>query len=218
MWIALVFLRKNTRIHKMGEIHELFVLALSLVWFAGATPDVSKKAPKQNREQKSSAVSRNLLTVSTKKPRPSKSGCKKCQDTPDRDKQFRGVGSIGFFELSPVDWPVFTRPFFPFAPFAGHPSFSPFLGTSLPFSPPQKVLCSVEQGAQRRAWRGAVPRGSSGMDLSRKFGKEIPSRNLREKAPLSFTHVQVGGQNRDDLAVLRLPWKIGISGGSAPRY
>ena len=25
----------------MGEIHELFVLALSLVWFAGATPDLS---------------------------------------------------------------------------------------------------------------------------------------------------------------------------------
>ena len=24
----------------MGEIHELFVLPLSLVWFAGATPDV----------------------------------------------------------------------------------------------------------------------------------------------------------------------------------
>ena len=39
MWIVLVFLRKNTRIHKKGEIHELFVLALSLVWFAGATPD-----------------------------------------------------------------------------------------------------------------------------------------------------------------------------------
>ena len=33
------FLRKDTRIHrKMGDIHELFVLALSLVWFAGATP------------------------------------------------------------------------------------------------------------------------------------------------------------------------------------
>ena len=31
---------KNTRSHtKMGEIHELFVLALFLVWFAGATPD-----------------------------------------------------------------------------------------------------------------------------------------------------------------------------------
>ena len=37
---VLVFLRKNTRIfRKMGEIHEHFVLALSLVWFAGATPD-----------------------------------------------------------------------------------------------------------------------------------------------------------------------------------
>ena len=39
--LVLVFLRKtSTRIHlKMCEIHELFVLALSLVWFAGATPD-----------------------------------------------------------------------------------------------------------------------------------------------------------------------------------
>ena len=35
LWIVLVFLRKNTRIHKRGETHELFVLALSLVWFAG---------------------------------------------------------------------------------------------------------------------------------------------------------------------------------------
>ena len=36
----LVFPRENTRIHtKMGEIHELFVLPFSLVWFAGATPD-----------------------------------------------------------------------------------------------------------------------------------------------------------------------------------
>ena len=26
----------------MGEIHELLVLALSLVWFAGATPDSTK--------------------------------------------------------------------------------------------------------------------------------------------------------------------------------
>ena len=40
MSFVLVFLRKNTRIiTKMGEIHELFVLALSLVWFAAATPD-----------------------------------------------------------------------------------------------------------------------------------------------------------------------------------
>ena len=35
---------KHTRIHlKMGEIHELFVLALALVWFAGATPDILKE-------------------------------------------------------------------------------------------------------------------------------------------------------------------------------
>ena len=30
---------KQQNSQKMGEIHELFVLALSLVWFAGATPD-----------------------------------------------------------------------------------------------------------------------------------------------------------------------------------
>ena len=29
----------------MGEIHELFVLALSLVWFAGATPDLQTLIP-----------------------------------------------------------------------------------------------------------------------------------------------------------------------------
>ena len=31
--------RKTPEFTRMGEIHELFVLALSLVWFAGATPD-----------------------------------------------------------------------------------------------------------------------------------------------------------------------------------
>ena len=30
--------KKTTEFTKMGEIHELFVLPLSLVWFAGATP------------------------------------------------------------------------------------------------------------------------------------------------------------------------------------
>ena len=29
----------------MGEIHELFVLALFLVWFAGATPDTTLQNP-----------------------------------------------------------------------------------------------------------------------------------------------------------------------------
>ena len=32
---------KTPEFTKMGEIHEVFVLALSLVWFAGATPDMS---------------------------------------------------------------------------------------------------------------------------------------------------------------------------------
>ena len=39
----LVFLRKTKEKHpnsqKWAKFHELFVLALSLVWFAGATPD-----------------------------------------------------------------------------------------------------------------------------------------------------------------------------------
>ena len=30
---------KTPELTKMGEIHELFVVALSLGWFAGATPD-----------------------------------------------------------------------------------------------------------------------------------------------------------------------------------
>ena len=33
---------KTPEFTKKGEIHELFVLALSLVWFAGATPDISE--------------------------------------------------------------------------------------------------------------------------------------------------------------------------------
>ena len=32
---------KTPEFTKMGKIHELFVLALALVWFAGATPDPS---------------------------------------------------------------------------------------------------------------------------------------------------------------------------------
>ena len=40
---VLVFLRKTQEFTKMGEVHELFVLALSLAWFAGATPDLRGK-------------------------------------------------------------------------------------------------------------------------------------------------------------------------------
>ena len=35
---------KTPEFTKMGEIHELFVLALSLVWFAGATPDTDSES------------------------------------------------------------------------------------------------------------------------------------------------------------------------------
>ena len=34
---------KTPELTKMGEIHELFVLALSFVWFAGATPEKGTK-------------------------------------------------------------------------------------------------------------------------------------------------------------------------------
>ena len=46
--VPLVFPRKNTRIHtKNGRnSYELFVLALSLVWFAGVTPE-SKLGPQE---------------------------------------------------------------------------------------------------------------------------------------------------------------------------
>ena len=42
---------KHQNLHKMGEIHELFVLALSLVWFAGATVIRSFAARKNNKEK-----------------------------------------------------------------------------------------------------------------------------------------------------------------------
>ena len=77
----------------------------------------------------------------------------------------------------PLDFPN-SRVFFSFLPFLlATPLPPPFLGTFLPFSPPRKVLCSVEEGAQQQS----LERGSFRMDLSRKFGKEIPSRDLRKK-------------------------------------
>ena len=57
-------------------------------------------------------------------------------------------------------WPVFTRPFFLFAPFAGDPSSSPFSAPFCPFFFPRKVLNSVS---------GLISPQSSG----RKFLPEI---------------------------------------------
>ena len=45
---------KTPEFTKMGEIHELFVLALSLVWFAGATPDIKKALSIQHTTSKTS--------------------------------------------------------------------------------------------------------------------------------------------------------------------
>ena len=70
----------------------------------------------------------------------------------------------------------FTGPFFLFAPFPGHPF--------LPFSRHVfAIFCSSKSALFCRAKGTAqsLERGSSWMDLSSKFGKEIPSRNLREK-------------------------------------
>ena len=69
------------------------------------------------------------------------------------------------------------RPFFLFASFAGHP-FSRFL--SAPFRPFLPLFCRAKGTAQ------SLERGGSRMDLSTKFGKEIPSRNLHEKKVSSF--------------------------------
>ena len=69
---------------------------------------------------------------------------------------------------------LFSRVLFSFLPpFAGHPSSSPFLGTFSPFFPPRKVLCSVEQRAHHRAWRGAVSGWISPQSSGKKFLPEI---------------------------------------------
>ena len=41
---------KTPEFTKMDEIHELFVLALSLVWFAGAHPNSGVAAANQTKE------------------------------------------------------------------------------------------------------------------------------------------------------------------------
>ena len=68
-------------------------------------------------------------------------------------------------------------PFFLFAPFAGHPFSAFFPAPFSPFSPPLKsaLFCRARGTAQ------SLERGSSRIDLSTNFRKEIPSRNLREK-------------------------------------
>ena len=63
----------------------------------------------------------------------------------------------------------FHASFCPFPPLFGHPFSSPSLGTLSPFSPPRKVLYSVEQNTQHRE-RG---RWTSPQSSGRKFLPEI---------------------------------------------
>ena len=67
----------------------------------------------------------------------------------------------------------FHASFFPFCPSFGHPSSAPSLGTLSPFSPSRKVLHSVEQSAQHRAWRGSGSGWTSPQISGRKFLPEI---------------------------------------------
>ena len=73
----------------------------------------------------------------------------------------------------------FHASFFPFYPFCWPPLFLPFSRHVFAiFSPSRSALFCPAKGTAQ-----SLERGGSGMDLSRKFGKEIPSPNLREKRP-----------------------------------
>ena len=67
----------------------------------------------------------------------------------------------------------FHTSFFPFCPLCWPRLFLPFSQHLSPFSPPRKVLCSVEQRAQCRAWRGAAPGWTTPQSSGRKFLHEI---------------------------------------------
>ena len=67
----------------------------------------------------------------------------------------------------------FCASFFPFCPLSWPPLFLPFSRHVFALFYPRKVLCSVEQRAQRRAWRGAVPGWTSPQISGRKFLPEI---------------------------------------------
>ena len=71
----------------------------------------------------------------------------------------------------------FRASFFPFCPLWWPPLFLPFSRHLVTlFSPSKSALfCRAKGTAQ------SLERGGLRMDLSKKFGKEIPSRNLREK-------------------------------------
>ena len=105
-------------------------------------------------------------------------GCRAVQAIPDV-----GLDSSCAKEILCPPLTCFHASFFPFCPLCWSPLFLP--SSRHLFRPflPQRMLCSVEQGTQHRAWKGAV----SGWTFHADFGKEIPSRNLREKRSVQVT-------------------------------
>ena len=79
--------------------------------------------------------------------------------------------------LSTENLTCFHASFFPFCPSLLATPFPSFSGHLFAFfSPSKSALVCRAKGITH-----SLERGSFRMDLSRKFGKEIPSRNLREK-------------------------------------
>ena len=104
----------------------------------------------------------------------------------------------------------FHASFFPFCPLCWPPLFLPFSRHIFALFSPSKtaLFCRAKGTAQ------SLERGSSGMDLSTKFGKEIPSQNLRKKrsvavplwlpplAPTDFKRESLHGNLRHPLMIL----------------
>ena len=95
----------------------------------------------------------------------------------------------------------FHASFFPFCPLCWSPLFLPFLGTFFALFSPQKLLCSVEQGAQHRAWKGAVSVSTSAQISGRKFLPEICVKKGQFMSPK--TREQSQGPHTQSLAA---PW------------
>ena len=97
-----------------------------------------------------------------------------------RDLQKVGVGELGGMRehVCPNRPDLFSSILFPCCPpLCCPPLFLPFFGSFLPSSPLEKcAVCSVE----RKATAQSLERGSFRMSLSTRFGKEIPSRNVRD--------------------------------------
>ena len=110
---------------------------------------------------------------------------KLCLPVPNFGKSKWGLsnGGLGYFssivhDRLQLSCDLFSRVlFFLFAPFAGGPLFPRFSQHIFAlFSPSKSALCCRAKGTAH-----SLKRGNFRMDLSTKFGKEIPSRNLRAK-------------------------------------